>query len=267
MKVFISWSGATSNNIAKALAGWLPDVIQGTEVFLSSQDIAKGERNAQSMWDALDGYEFGLSIITADNKRAPWIMFEAGAMMRFMSGRVVPILCNIDRLDISTTPLNSFQCSTLEKAELLEVVKSINDASGATLSDARLARSFERCWSDLEHQLSLIEYKQKPPDDAKQFDQADHFTRIENGMTSIMSMIDSLQKAVSADRSRRNYADRQSQKETPENASFRAFTDKLIRRYGVDLPTERDAFIVRNELMDLAGKARQADEADDGTEN
>ena len=44
MKVFISWSGKTSFEVAKVLKEWIPCVIQDIEPYFSSDDIDKGAR-------------------------------------------------------------------------------------------------------------------------------------------------------------------------------------------------------------------------------
>ena len=47
MKVFVSWSGELSKEIAEVLKKWIPCIIQSVEVFYSPEDIEKGDS-----WDA-----------------------------------------------------------------------------------------------------------------------------------------------------------------------------------------------------------------------
>ena len=54
MKVFVSWSGNASHDVAKALKDWLPNVIQAVDVFLSSEDIAKGSVWFHELGEVLD---------------------------------------------------------------------------------------------------------------------------------------------------------------------------------------------------------------------
>ena len=48
MKVFVSWSGELSCQIAEVLKKWIPCIIQSVDVFFSPEDIEKGDN-----WDKL----------------------------------------------------------------------------------------------------------------------------------------------------------------------------------------------------------------------
>jgi hypothetical protein len=44
MKVFVSWSGDHSRQLAEAIHEWLPNVMQFTKPFFTPTDIDKGAR-------------------------------------------------------------------------------------------------------------------------------------------------------------------------------------------------------------------------------
>lgn len=126
MKIFASWSGADSRAAAELLRGWLPNVLQEVEVWVSSQDIGKGQKWTQTLWDSLADHHFGILFVTKSNFSAPWILFEAGALSKTVQSRVIPILCNVGRTEIANSPLNQFQNATRVKDDILQVVDAIN---------------------------------------------------------------------------------------------------------------------------------------------
>ena len=81
MKIFISWSGEHSNQVAKALSDWLPLVFQSVSVWVSSEHIQAGSRWAHEVSTKLDESDVGILYLTASNLSAPWILFEAGALV------------------------------------------------------------------------------------------------------------------------------------------------------------------------------------------
>src|SRR6266545_7849251 len=79
MKVFISWSGRRSHEVAEALGPWLKKVIQSVDYFLSSE-MERGVKWLEVLSTSLDTHSFGIICVTPGNANAPWINFEAGAL-------------------------------------------------------------------------------------------------------------------------------------------------------------------------------------------
>jgi hypothetical protein len=151
MKVFVSWSGEASHEVAKALKDWLPNVIQAVDVFLSSDDIAKGSHWFHELSSVLDECEFGILCLTRDNCSAPWILYEAGALgKRFEEAGIVPLLIDLKATDLSG-PLAQFNATLLDREEIEKLVTVINDQLGAAqLTEKQLQHAFALHWPDLE---------------------------------------------------------------------------------------------------------------------
>jgi hypothetical protein len=147
MKVFICWSAETSMQIANFLRDWLPKVNQRIDAFISHEDIGKGRRWAANLATELEGSNFGLICLTSENLLAPWLHFEAGALSKLTKSRVVPVLYRLKTSDVRG-PLADFQAAILgDKQEMLRVLKSINDASGAEATK-NWERTFESLWDE-----------------------------------------------------------------------------------------------------------------------
>jgi hypothetical protein len=103
MKVFMSWSGDRSRAFAEQLKPWLEQVLPGTDVWLSSEDIDKGTIWFTEIIGELERCHVGVICVTRENHLSPWIHFEAGGMVKGLGKtRVVTILLDINR---STRPL------------------------------------------------------------------------------------------------------------------------------------------------------------------
>ena len=87
MQVFLSSSGERSKKVAELLSQWLPQVIQALEPFLSTT-IEKGRRWNTEIAERLADAPVGIVCVTRDNRRAPWLLFEAGAMAKPKDGYV-----------------------------------------------------------------------------------------------------------------------------------------------------------------------------------
>lgn len=157
MRLFISWSGTKSRDVAVALRDWLPGVINSIEPFVSAKDIYAGARWQMEIATQLESTDFGIVCVTAENQHAPWLNFEAGALAKAVdSSRVVPLAIDLKPSDVQV-PLGQFQAQPASESGLRDVLTSINAAAGSPLNDVRLERAIEKWWPDLESNLQRIE--------------------------------------------------------------------------------------------------------------
>lgn len=158
MKVFISWSGQLSKELAEVLKNWIPKVIQAAKPFYSPHDISKGSRWNNDISKELDDTKVGLICLTQDNLNSPWIMFEAGALSKNVdNSKVCPILFNVDTSQI-IGPLTQFQATTkFSKEEIYKTISMLNEELGELkLKSADLDDQFEMWWPKLKENVEKI---------------------------------------------------------------------------------------------------------------
>jgi hypothetical protein len=159
MKVFISWSGEKSHQVATALHDWLPYIIQTLKPFVSSEDILKGGRWGDVLAKELEGTQFGIICLTPSNIKAPWLNFEAGALSKSVDRSFLsPVLFQV-RPDEVEGPLAQFQTTPCEKEDIFNLLISINDklAPDIRLELVLLRHTFEAWWPQLENVLLNIQ--------------------------------------------------------------------------------------------------------------
>ncbi|MDA8522181.1 toll/interleukin-1 receptor domain-containing protein [Acidovorax sp. NCPPB 4044] len=156
MKIFISWSGPQSMDIGHALRDWLPCVLQYAKPYFTPNDIEKGVRWNAEIVRELEESKIGLLCLTHDNLKAPWLMFEAGAISKLPSSRLCPILFRVDQVQV-TGPLSQFQNTQYSKTEIHKLIKNINnEAESYSLSETQLDTSFETWWPQLDKKITEI---------------------------------------------------------------------------------------------------------------
>jgi hypothetical protein len=156
MKLFISWSGERSRQLAVALREWIPFILGYTEPWLSESDIQPGERWSVEVAKGLDDCNFGIICVTPENVNSPWILFEAGALAKSVHyGRVIPILLGIDIKDLSG-PLAQFQAKKADEAGIKKLVLSLNEASSQSENSGKIEQHFSMIWKNLEDKISFI---------------------------------------------------------------------------------------------------------------
>ena len=160
MKVFISWSGEVSHEVAKVLRDWLETVNQKVEPWVSSMDIAKG-----SIWNAelnenIQQSSFGILVVTRENLSSKWLHFEAGALLKqWTDARVAPLIVGLKDREIEP-PISQFQYTRINKDDMYKLVVDINKTlESNSLKERILEASFRANWVDFEKDLQPLEEK------------------------------------------------------------------------------------------------------------
>lgn len=156
MKIFISWSGNTSREVAEAFRSWLPSVIQIVLPYVSSEDIDKGARWSVDISSELKESDYGILCVTPENINAPWLNFEAGALSKsFENSRVTPFLFGVERSEV-TGPLLQFQSTLYDEDDVRKMVRGINVACQNPMPLERLDDIFNVWWPHLKKALDEI---------------------------------------------------------------------------------------------------------------
>jgi len=155
MKIFLSWSGEKSKQIADALKDWLPNVIQNANTWFSKHDIDAGSRWSNELQKELENTDFGIICLTKSNCYSPWLLFEAGALSKKLEqSHVCPYLIDLEPSEIPSGPLSQFQAVSANKDETITLIKTINKVLNENaINESRLVKTFEKWWPDLENSL------------------------------------------------------------------------------------------------------------------
>lgn len=160
MRVFVSWSGELSKQIAEALKKWIPCIIQSVEVFYSAEDIEKGESWDSKISAELSKCNYGIICLTEENKMAPWIHFEAGALTKSLDSRATTLLININPSDIKG-PLARYQSTFLDKKNFEQLIHEINKNCDPVIPKETLNITFNAMWDSLKKDIDLALSSQK----------------------------------------------------------------------------------------------------------
>ena len=157
MKIFISWSGDLSHEVAKLLKDWLKCVLQATEPWLSSSDMQRGSIWFDDISDALKDCSTGIVCLTKGNLKAPWILFESGGLLKGLAtNRVCTFLVNLEPKDVEP-PLSQFNHTIAKKDNVFELVKTLNNRLEQTkLEPETLEKVFDMYWPQFENDLKKI---------------------------------------------------------------------------------------------------------------
>ncbi|MET8039873.1 TIR domain-containing protein [Micromonospora sp. NPDC005215] len=163
MKIFISWSGEPSRQIARALREWLSVVVQHVEPWMSDEEIQSGTRWNESIAHSLDATNFGIVCVTRSTQAAPWLLFESGALAKGLEqARVVPLCIDLEPSDI-TSPLHSFQARRLDREGMRRLVYELSELAENPKPRESIDTLFGAMWPQLETAVTDARSASAPP--------------------------------------------------------------------------------------------------------
>ena len=159
MRIFLSWSGHKSHQIALAFSEWIPCVIQAVKPWVSSKDIDRGSIWFNEIIEQLKDTNFGIVFVTNENQDKPWLLFETGALSKGLTeNKICTVLVDLEVRDIdSGSPLRQINHTVPDKNGFLSLVKTINkDLDIGQLQEKHLETSFNALWNDFESKIITI---------------------------------------------------------------------------------------------------------------
>lgn len=164
MNVFISWSGERSKMVAQLLKDWLKCVLQATEPWLSGDNIERGAMWFPNIAESLGKCNIGIICLTKENRSAPWILFEAGGLLKGLSSdRVCTLLVDLEPKDIEP-PLSQFNHTLPTYESMFQLVTTLNNRlENGKLDDKTLEKVFQTYWPMFQEELKGILDVSIPP--------------------------------------------------------------------------------------------------------
>ncbi|MHA7290438.1 LuxR C-terminal-related transcriptional regulator [Arthrobacter sp. MDT3-24] len=169
MKIFISWSGKESQQVALALKAFLKKLLQATEPWMSEVDIQPGTRWSERIASELQKSQFGIICVTPENRSSEWVHFEAGALsiaLGDLERKVVPLLIGFEERGDLRGPLGLFNAVRFVEDDVWKLVLTLNGELEVGLDGNDLRELFDVFWPRLAaevERLKKLAGAPKPP--------------------------------------------------------------------------------------------------------
>ena len=163
MKIFLSWSGDLSREVASLLDENIRPLLWGNaDVFMSKHDIASGQDWAKALAKELRQSVFGIVCLTPDNLQSHWLLYEAGALTSREQQRLCTLLlAGLEQKDVPS-PLAHYQNRIFCKAEFEALMQDIRAGLDRGPTQKEFDEMFARLWPELWEKYQQI-LKQFPP--------------------------------------------------------------------------------------------------------
>lgn len=163
MELFLSWSKSKSKELALSTRNFLQGMFRNSiKIWMSSESIPYGSMFQGEINAALQRSEKCIAFITADNYKAPWIMYEVGAISKNCiqgnnKNAIIPIMFDkIDKNLLYGNPLDQFQQVKFRKEEIKKLIIEINETVNEFPDRETLVSQFELNWVHYEREINAV---------------------------------------------------------------------------------------------------------------
>jgi len=165
MRIFLSWSGDVSKQVALALRDWLPSVVQAFDPWMSQEDLNKGTLWMPGLSAELENVGAAVICVTPDSAPSPWLNFEAGAMAKNVGKALVcPYYFGMKPTDVGLAPLAQFNGTHADPEDTRRMIGTLNGAlSDKAIRDTILDKTFNQFWPELKEKLDRIQSVKEAP--------------------------------------------------------------------------------------------------------
>lgn len=166
LNIFISWSGAQSEEVGQAFSSLLPDLFDGIDTFISGADIDKGTRWSHVLSTSLKSSSCGIVCLTPESLQSTWVAFEIGAISKAAGGaeaarnRIWTYIVGLERSELAVSPFAEYQATNATQKDTFRLVESINGLSPNPVTSATLKKRYDQVFwppfsKHIEHARSL----------------------------------------------------------------------------------------------------------------
>lgn len=152
-RIFISWSGDLSKEVAQLIHEWLPGVFEEVKPWMSDNDIAAGDNWKEELESVLEEAEFCIVCVTQLSHNSPWLNYEIG---RLKDKAICPLFIDLSPNEIDG-PLKGMQGTTFDQTGMLKLVRTLNKLGDtACYPDQVLENLFLGAWPKLEEKYKSL---------------------------------------------------------------------------------------------------------------
>lgn len=151
MNVFVSWSGTRSKILATRICHLIQQVVHPIKPWMSTS-IDPGDTWFSEISQRLSENMTGIICITPENQENPWILFEAGALIKSTrKSNIIPYLFSLKK-NMLKSPLSQFQALEFNKSETWTLILFLNQKLEPSLRNPEniLQERFDAFWDKFE---------------------------------------------------------------------------------------------------------------------